>query len=178
MSPQVLIMTLLLILAAFYLPVLVSVLRRHEGQEAAAALLGAYAVVAMLMGIGEALLRGGRLQVEQLVASDVQLYGALLLAVIILLAVLEFARRREQLIRVYLNAAGKLQQFWPVPPALMVPFQLTRLGAGSATRVPPSATAWSAPASAVTVAGGADAVFTVTVTASFEVQPFLFTVIS
>jgi len=93
MSPQVLIMTLLLILAAFYLPVLVSVLRRHEGQEAAAALLGAYAVVAMLMGIGEALLRGGQLQVEQLVASDVQLYGALLLAVIILLAVLEFARR-------------------------------------------------------------------------------------
>lgn len=26
----------------------------------------------------------------------------------------EFARRREQLIRVYLNAAGKLSQFWPV----------------------------------------------------------------
>jgi CHAD domain-containing protein len=27
----------------------------------------------------------------------------------------EFARRREQLIRVYLNAAGRLSQFWPVP---------------------------------------------------------------
>ncbi len=27
----------------------------------------------------------------------------------------EFARRREQLIRVYLNAAGKLQLFWPLP---------------------------------------------------------------
>jgi CHAD domain-containing protein len=26
----------------------------------------------------------------------------------------EFARRRDQLIRVYLNAAGKLQQFWPL----------------------------------------------------------------
>jgi len=29
----------------------------------------------------------------------------------------EFERRRDQLIRVYLNAAGKLQQFWPLPPA-------------------------------------------------------------
>jgi len=29
----------------------------------------------------------------------------------------EFTRRREQLIRVYLNAAGKLQQFWPLQPA-------------------------------------------------------------
>jgi len=28
----------------------------------------------------------------------------------------EFTRRREQLIRVYLNAAGKLQQFWPLQP--------------------------------------------------------------
>lgn len=28
----------------------------------------------------------------------------------------EFTRRREQLIRVYLNAAGKLQQFWPLHP--------------------------------------------------------------
>ena len=30
----------------------------------------------------------------------------------------EFTRRREQLIRVYLNAAGKLQQFWPLQPAI------------------------------------------------------------
>lgn len=28
----------------------------------------------------------------------------------------EFTRRREQLIGVYLNAAGKLQQFWPLQP--------------------------------------------------------------
>jgi CHAD domain-containing protein len=28
-----------------------------------------------------------------------------------------FRRRREQLIHVYLNAAGKLQQFWPLQPA-------------------------------------------------------------
>ena len=30
---------------------------------------------------------------------------------------IEFTKRREQLIRVYLNAAGKLQQFWPLQPA-------------------------------------------------------------
>ncbi len=30
---------------------------------------------------------------------------------------IEFARRREQLIRVYLNAAGKLQLFWPLHDA-------------------------------------------------------------
>jgi CHAD domain-containing protein len=29
----------------------------------------------------------------------------------------EFTRRKEQLIRVYLNAAGKLRQFWPLQPA-------------------------------------------------------------
>lgn len=29
---------------------------------------------------------------------------------------IEFTRRREQLVRVYLNAAGKLQQFWPLQP--------------------------------------------------------------
>jgi len=28
----------------------------------------------------------------------------------------EFMRRRQQLIRVYLNAAGKLEQFWPLQP--------------------------------------------------------------
>jgi signal transduction histidine kinase len=93
MSPQDIIMTLLFVLAAFYLPMIVSVLRKHEGQETAAALLGAYAAIAMLMGIGEALWRGGRWQVTALFANDVQLYGALLLAIIMLIAALEFNRR-------------------------------------------------------------------------------------
>jgi len=93
MSQQVLIMILLFILAALYLPVLISVLRRHEGQEAAASLLGAYAVIAMFMNIVEALFRGGQWRVEQLVANDIQLYGTLLLAVVMLLAALEFTRR-------------------------------------------------------------------------------------
>ncbi len=93
MSQPVLIMILLLILAALYLPVIVSVFRKHEGQETAAALLGAYSVIAMLMTIGEALWHGGRWQPGQLFMTDVQLYGALLLAVIMLLAALEFTRR-------------------------------------------------------------------------------------
>jgi CHAD domain-containing protein len=33
----------------------------------------------------------------------------------------EFARRREQLIRVYLNAAGKLSQFWPTEARAAAP---------------------------------------------------------
>jgi signal transduction histidine kinase len=86
-------MILLILLTALYLPVLITVLRRHEGQEAAAALMGAYAVIALLMGIGEALWRGGRWQVDSLFANDVQLYGALLLSVIMLIAALEFTRR-------------------------------------------------------------------------------------
>jgi signal transduction histidine kinase len=93
MSQQVLIMILLFILTALYLPVVVSVVRRHEGQETAAALMGAYAVIALLMSIGEALWRGERWQVGQLFANDIQLYGALLLAVIMLLTALEFTRR-------------------------------------------------------------------------------------
>ena len=69
MSQPVLVMILLILLAVIYLPVLASVLRKHEGQETAAALMGAYAVMAMLMGIGEALWRGGQWQVEQLFAT-------------------------------------------------------------------------------------------------------------
>ncbi|HEY5730145.1 MAG TPA: hypothetical protein VIS72_08855, partial [Anaerolineales bacterium] len=93
MSQPVLIMILLFILAALYLPVVASILRKHEGQETAAALLGAYAVIALFMGVGEALLRGGQWQVGLQFASDIQLYGALLLAVIMLIAALEFTRR-------------------------------------------------------------------------------------
>ena len=93
MSQPVLIMILLFILAALYLPVIVSVVRKHEGQELSAALLGAYAVIAILLSIAEALWRGERWQVSQSFVTDLQIYGALLLAVILLLAVLEFTRR-------------------------------------------------------------------------------------
>ena len=93
MSQQVLIMILLFILTALYLPVVISVIRKHEGQETAAALLGAYAVIALLIGVGEALWRGERWQVGQLFANDIQLYGALLLSVIMVLSALEFTRR-------------------------------------------------------------------------------------
>jgi signal transduction histidine kinase len=93
MSQQVLVMTLVFILTALYVPVVVSVLRRHEGQETAAALLGGYIVIAILVGSGEALWRGARWQAPQFFVNDIQLYVALLLAVIMLLAVLEFTRR-------------------------------------------------------------------------------------
>lgn len=87
-------MSLLLILAAFYAPVIVSVIRRHEGQETAAALLGAYAVIAMGLTMGEALWRGGRWQADFLLVTDLQIYGTLLLSLILLILTLEFTRRQ------------------------------------------------------------------------------------
>jgi signal transduction histidine kinase len=93
MSQPVLIMILSFLAASLYLPVVASVLRRHEGQETSAALLGAYAVIAMFLGGGEALWRGGRWQLPPLTFNDIQLYGAMLLSVILLLAALEFTRR-------------------------------------------------------------------------------------
>ncbi len=93
MSQQTLILILLCVAAALYLPVLISALKRHEGQETAAALLGAYAVIAMLLGIGDALARSGLWRVDPLFAHDVQLYGTLLLAMIMLFVALEFTRR-------------------------------------------------------------------------------------
>ncbi len=94
MSQPILFMTLLLILAAFYVPVIVSVIRRHEGQETAAALLGAYAVIAMGLTAGEALWRGGRWQADFLLVNDIQIYGTLLLSLILLILTLEFTRRQ------------------------------------------------------------------------------------
>ena len=93
MSQPVLIMILTFILAILYLPVITSVLKKHEGQETAAVLMGAYAVVAMFMSISEALWRGEQWQVGQLFMTDIQLYGTLLLAVIMLIVALEFTRR-------------------------------------------------------------------------------------
>lgn len=93
MSQQTIIVIMLGILTAMYLPVLVSVSRKHEGQETAAALLGAYALIAMLLGIGDVLARSGQWRVNPLFALDVQLYGALLLALVMLLVTLEFTRR-------------------------------------------------------------------------------------
>ena len=93
MSQPVLNVIILSVLAALYLPVIYSALRRHEGYETAAALLCGYAGVAILLNVGEALRFGGGWQIEAQTANDIQIYGTLLLAVLMTLVTLAFTRK-------------------------------------------------------------------------------------
>jgi len=94
MSPQFLYLILHLVLAAFYIPLLVTLSKRHEGQETAVTLLGVYVVVALSLVVGEGLWRGGQLYIASAqIANDFQAYGALLLSFLLVLAVLAFIRR-------------------------------------------------------------------------------------
>ena len=93
MSLSVINMILLIFLAAIYLPVVVSVYRQHEGQETAATLLSIYALIAMLLGIGEGLLRGEQWQVDAQIVNDVMIYGAFALAILMTLTALAFTRQ-------------------------------------------------------------------------------------
>jgi len=93
MSPQNLSLILLIILAALYLPVLVTLLRQRAGQERASSILTGYIVAALFLTVLESLRFGARWQVDSQTASDIQLYGALLLAILMTLAALSFTRR-------------------------------------------------------------------------------------
>jgi len=88
-------MVLFIILAVIYLPVIVYVFRRQEGQEGAATLLSIYAGVAMLMGFAEAIQRGGYWVMEGRLATDMQLYGAYVLSVLMMATTLTFIRREK-----------------------------------------------------------------------------------
>lgn len=93
MSQSVINIILFIVLAAIYLPVVVSVYRQHEGQETAATLLSIYALIAMFIGIGEGLLRGGQWQVEPQIVNDIMIYVAFVLALLMLLTALAFTRQ-------------------------------------------------------------------------------------
>src|SRR5262245_43196503 len=93
MSPQNLSLILLVLLAALYLPVLVTLLRQRAGQEKASAWLTGYLLTALFLTLLESLRFGGRWQVDVQTALDIQLYGALLLSVLMSLTVLSFIRR-------------------------------------------------------------------------------------
>jgi len=83
-----------LILAAIYIPLLVTLINRHAGQETAAMILSGYVVLAVLLLIGEGLWRGGQLYIaSEQIANDFQVYGALALSFILLLAIRSFTRR-------------------------------------------------------------------------------------
>ena len=114
MSLSVINMILLIFLAAIYLPVVVSVYRQHEGQETAATLLSIYALIAMLLGIGEGLLRGEQWQVDAQVVNDVMIYGAFALAILMTLTALAFTRQE-------LSTWLGIGIFWGLVIAVIIP---------------------------------------------------------
>jgi signal transduction histidine kinase len=83
-----------LILAAIYLPLLFTLIKRHAGQETAAMLFSGYVLVGLFLVVGEGLWRGGRLYIaSQQIANDFQTYGALALVFLLTLTVASFTRR-------------------------------------------------------------------------------------
>ena len=114
MSPQTFNLILLLILAALYLPVLATLIQRQAGQESAAYIFSGYVVTALIIGVGDALWRGGRWPIITRVANDFQVYGALALAFILLLAIVAFVRRD---MRPWLGVGG----FWVLGFIILVP---------------------------------------------------------
>ena len=94
MSVQELTFYLHIILAALYLPLLFTLIQRHEEHEAATMFLGGYVLIGLLLDVAEAYWRGGRLALASpQVANDFQMYGALILAFLLTLTVLSFIRR-------------------------------------------------------------------------------------
>jgi signal transduction histidine kinase len=94
MTVQEITLYLQLIMAAFYLPLLLTLIQRHEGHETAAMFLGGYALIAAFLNVGEGMWRGGRLVLASpQIANDFQIYGALILAFLFTLTVVSFVRR-------------------------------------------------------------------------------------
>jgi signal transduction histidine kinase len=94
MSVQELTLILHLTMAGLYLPILFTLIRRHEGHETAATLLGGYAQISALLNVAEGLWRSGRFSlVSPEAAIDLQIYGAVILAFLLILTVIAFLRR-------------------------------------------------------------------------------------
>jgi signal transduction histidine kinase len=85
--------TLLSMIAAFYLPIIVFAILRRAGQETTAALIILYALIGAGLGIFEAFWRGGSLsQLDALAFGDIEVYGALTLAFLMMITVYVFMR--------------------------------------------------------------------------------------
>ena len=94
-SLQIVDLALYSLIAALYLPVIYNALRGHEGHQTVHYLLGLYALGGLLLGVGEALWRGGVTpSISEKTFQNYQTYAALLLAVLMLLVVSVFLRRQ------------------------------------------------------------------------------------
>ncbi len=114
MSSQVLNLILFLLLAALYLPVIAALIQRRSGHEMASYLLVGYSLTALLLDVVEGMRLGGVLQINPQFASDLQIYGALLLAILMALTALKFTRQE---IWVWLG----IGVFWGLAIAAIIP---------------------------------------------------------
>jgi signal transduction histidine kinase len=90
---QLIDLSLYLLVAALYVPVIVNALRGMEGHQAVHYLLALYALIGLLLGVGEALWRGKLTVIGQGTFLVYQTYAALLLSIVMLLVVSVFLRR-------------------------------------------------------------------------------------
>jgi signal transduction histidine kinase len=91
---QIIDLSLYLLIAALYLPVIINALRGQEGHQVTHYLLALYALIGLLLGVGEALWRGGLTVISRATFLVYQTYAALLLSVVMLLVVSIFLRRQ------------------------------------------------------------------------------------
>ncbi|HXF86442.1 MAG TPA: ATP-binding protein [Anaerolineales bacterium] len=92
MSVQLINLLFPLVLAVLYLPLLARLQQRTE-QGAAGLLLSLYAALAMVLDVLEGLWLGEVWKIDRILASDLQIYGALTLSVLLILTVSAFVRR-------------------------------------------------------------------------------------
>jgi len=122
MSIQEFTLILHLILAALYLPLLFTLIRRQEGHETTTMFLSGYVLVGLLLQVGEGLWRGGRLYIaSRQVATDFQTYGALVLAFLLTLTVVSFVRLNEFLFAVEKAIKISPDPLPPIPPTFPIP---------------------------------------------------------
>ena len=91
---QIINLSLYLPIAALYLPVIVNAIRGQEGHQTVHYLLALYALLGLLLGVGEALWRSGLTVISDTTFRVYQTYAALILSVVMLLVVSIFLRRQ------------------------------------------------------------------------------------
>jgi signal transduction histidine kinase len=94
-TPQIIGFSLYLLLALLYLPVIVNAVRGRDGHQPVHYLLGLYAFSGLLLVVGEALWHGGSAPaIGEETFQVYQAYAVLLMAVLMLLVVRVFLRRK------------------------------------------------------------------------------------
>ena len=91
---QIIDLTIYLLIAALYLPVIIRAFRGQEGHQTVHYLLGLYALLGLLLGVGEALWRSELTVISTETFLVYQTYAALILSVVMLLVVSVFLRRQ------------------------------------------------------------------------------------